>query len=289
MNLLTIFTPTYNREKTVERLYKSLLAQTDYRFTWLIVDDGSTDNTAKLINQWIKESPFEIVYYYQENSGKSMAHNLGVEKTETELFTCVDSDDILTYDAVETILNLDCSDEKCVGMLLKKGLMDGTPITKWNPNLKFATLFEAYSKYGLSGDTMLIYKTVYMRRYSFPYFEGEKFVPESYLYDLIDHDGYLVAYDRVLYLCEYLDDGYSANMRRVNAENPNGYLAYIRNRIISCEDRYLDLFLYMIRYIAILKVTGEKVDIHEFGHPLISLASYIPGVLFYKYAYQKYV
>ena len=88
--MLTVFTPTYNRAYILGELYESLLRQTDKRFMWLIVDDGSGDNTKELINGWKNDNKIAISYFYQKNGGKSLAHNLGVEKCSTELFTCVD-------------------------------------------------------------------------------------------------------------------------------------------------------------------------------------------------------
>ena len=76
---VTVFTPTYNRAYTLERLYKSLLNQTSYDFEWLIVDDGSTDNTSELIKSFQNNHFFDVRYYKQENSGKHVAINNGVD------------------------------------------------------------------------------------------------------------------------------------------------------------------------------------------------------------------
>src|SRR5699024_7599204 len=102
---LTIFTPTYNRAYILPKLYNSLVEQSNKDFVWLIVDDGSTDNTKKLVFTWIRENKISIKYYYQKNQGKSIAHNKGVKETDTELFSCVDSDDYLTKDCVEVVMN----------------------------------------------------------------------------------------------------------------------------------------------------------------------------------------
>ena len=97
---ITVFTPTYNRAYTLERLYKSLLNQTSYDFEWLIVDDGSTDNTSELIKSFQNNQLFDVRYYKQGNGGKHVAINKGVELAEGELFFIVDSDDYLTDDAI---------------------------------------------------------------------------------------------------------------------------------------------------------------------------------------------
>ena len=103
--LLTVCTPTYNRAHTLPRLYESLVRQTSQDFEWLVVDDGSTDNTRELVDGWVAEGRIRIRYVYKENGGKPSAHNLGVRMAAGELFFCVDSDDYLTDNAVEVIRN----------------------------------------------------------------------------------------------------------------------------------------------------------------------------------------
>ena len=106
MARLTVFTPAYNRAHTLPRLYASLLAQKSKDFLWLIIDDGSTDNTAEVVQCWQKnDNGFEIRYIYKENGGMHTAHNTAYENIDTELNVCIDSDDKLAFDAVEKILN----------------------------------------------------------------------------------------------------------------------------------------------------------------------------------------
>lgn len=75
---------------------------------------------------------------------------------------------------------------------------------------------------------MLLFRTEIIAKHYFPKFEEEKFTPELYLYDQLISEGVMYFYPEVMYMCEYLPDGYSANMREVNAKNPNGYLAFIQ-------------------------------------------------------------
>lgn len=104
MKLLTIFTPTYDRAYILPELYHSLCKEPSDSFIWLIVDDGSTDNTQTLVENWQRENKIEIVYFKQENGGKMRAHNKGVELCSTPLFFCIDSDDQIATGAVEKIL-----------------------------------------------------------------------------------------------------------------------------------------------------------------------------------------
>jgi glycosyltransferase involved in cell wall biosynthesis len=104
---LTIFTPAFNRAHTIRRTYESLCRQTCKDFLWLIIDDGSSDNTKELVEGWTqRDNGFEIEYIYQDNQGMHGAHNTAYRNIHTELNTCIDSDDYMPDDAVEQILEL---------------------------------------------------------------------------------------------------------------------------------------------------------------------------------------
>lgn len=280
---LTIFTPTFNRCHVITKLYDSLEMQSDKDFVWLVVDDGSDDSTNVLFEKWKKEASFKIEYIWQENSGKSMAHNLGVSKTQTELFTCVDSDDYLSSDAVALIKKVwDSHVEGDVGILTLREVTK--KVSEAEEQGIRTTLRNAENTCGIKGDTMLIYKTSVLKKYSFPKFQGEKFVPENYLYDLIDREGKLIFLDKVLYHGDYLQDGYTHNMARVIKNNPRGYLAYIEQRIsfdVKLDEKCKDI----IRYIAISKVAKKARIIRESQYPFLTLLMYPLGLLFYSIRY----
>ena len=99
----TVFTPTYNRAKTIHRVYESLCAQTFRDFEWLIVDDGSTDNTRELITRWQVDATFPIRYIYQQNQHKKVAHNCAIQAARGELFLSLDSDDACKPNALECL------------------------------------------------------------------------------------------------------------------------------------------------------------------------------------------
>lgn len=287
---ITIFTPTYNRAHTLGRLYHSLVKQTCNNFKWLIIDDGSTDNTKELIDTWKQEKKINIKYYKQKNQGKSMAHNKGVEMTSTNLFTCVDSDDFLHKEAVERILKLweKESSSDTVGILAYCAYSSGERITKIKNNkIQQFKLKDAYRKHGLTGDTMLIYKHSIISNFKFPKFEYEKFVPESYLYDLIDQEGDLILLDQPLYYVEYLDDGYSNNMAKIILDNPNGYIAYINQRL-KMEKSLKYKSLDTIRYVAISIASNKENIISDAIYPRLTRLLYSFGYMFYVIRYKKY-
>ena len=126
MESITVFTPTYNRGNIIKRLYCSLKKQTCKDFVWLVVDDGSTDSTEKLIKKWQLENEIKIEYLKQDNLGKSMAHNKAVEMTTTEIFMCLDSNDVITPNAIEMVLK--CWEkvklnENIVGIMSQKNMI----------------------------------------------------------------------------------------------------------------------------------------------------------------------
>lgn len=285
---LTIFTPTYNRAYCLPKLYQSLLGQTCMDFEWVVVDDGSTDNTRTLIESWNYEKNFPIIYIYQNNSGKHCAHNEGVRIATGELFVCVDSDDYLKENAVECILNQWKEQDNVIGILNFRVSENGDAISKIKSKIEYSTLYDAYHLYGLVGDTMLVYKTEIMKRHKFPRFANEKFVPEGFLYDQLDKEGQLYIGKEKIYVCEYREDGYTASIHKVNATNPRGYKAYILQRI-DCDYLLKHKFRDIIRLISIKKVLHEKMFVDIDSNILLSCLAFFPGVLRYFVLYKKYI
>jgi glycosyltransferase involved in cell wall biosynthesis len=97
--MFTVLTPTFNRAHTLSRVWESLRAQTFQAFEWVVVDDGSTDGTEELIRRW--SAPFPVRYLRQDNRGKHVAMNRGVEVARGELIATLDSDDACVPAALE--------------------------------------------------------------------------------------------------------------------------------------------------------------------------------------------
>lgn len=278
MTKITIFTPTYNRSYTLKKLYHSLVAQTNKNFEWLIVDDGSTDETVKMIKEFINEKKIIIRYHFQENSGKASAHNYGVKMTNTELFTCVDSDDYLSKNAVDVILSTWDSITDAIGIIAKRIKPDGSDLTIMKNENIYTTLKGAYKNGNLIGDTFLIYKSSEIRKYQFPHFSGEKFIPEAYLYDKLDQIGKMYLLNEGLYISEYLEDGYTRNFDKVIAHNPNGYLAYLEQRI-ELDTDFKDRYLNIARAISISFILNKEKLVKKYW--FISLIAYPLGYFLY--------
>ena len=287
--LLTVFTPTYNRAYTLPKLYESLTRQTVRDFEWLIIDDGSTDNTAELVKRWALDEMVNIRYIRKENGGKPSAHNLGVKEARGELFICVDSDDYLSDSAVEVIRDawaVKC--EENVGVVAYKVLDNGKSVTDIKSKEVGAfTLKEGYDSFGLAGDTALVFDTEAVRKFEFPTFEGEKFVPEGYLYDKIDTLGKLLVVREPIYICKYLDDGYTANMKRILYKNPQGYFAYIENRL-RIDKTAKHKFFDSVRYMAMAIAHKRSRKIRGAVYPGYALMAYLPGLMLYLRDFKRF-
>lgn len=259
---LTVFTPTYNRAYCLHQVYGSLCRQTSFDFLWLIIDDGSTDNTNELVQSWIKESKIEIEYIYQENQGMHGGYNTAYENTKTELVVCIDSDDYLTDDCVEKIntfwkLN---GNEKYAGIVGLDATKDGNILGKHMPkNLKSSTLEDLYYKYKVKGDKKLVYRTEVVKQYpKYPIFKKESFVPLGILYLLIDKDYEMLCMDEVLCIVEYLEDGSSRNIFKQYVRHPNGF-RYSR----EIEIRYSKYFI--VRFKGIIHFISSSIFLKDYN------------------------
>lgn len=228
---ITIFTPTYNRINTLPRLYQSLAAQTSYDFEWLIVDDGSSDGTEDYIKT-LDSVPFELRYFFKENGGKHTAYNFALNVAYGDYFLCVDSDDYLVPDAVESISALTEKIPNRCGIIAYKEIESGNLISGEIPvNISEASSSELYLIHGCSGEYTYVYPTAIAKRMPFPVFEGERFITESVVYDRLDEICKLIPLRKPLTICEYQPDGLTAGIDRSMRNNPRGFCLYFMQRI----------------------------------------------------------
>ena len=231
---VTVFTPTYNRAYILGDLYHSLQRQTCMDFEWLIVDDGSADDTKALVASWQgEETPFPIRYVYQENGGKCRAINRGLKEADGRLFFTVDSDDYLTDDAIEKVIRWDGelpADGHFCGYVGNRGIT-----TTQTPNRLFpggyldGTALDRYDQ--VDGERAFVFYTEIHRKYLYPEFPGEKFLTEAVTWDLMAHDGYKMRfYNDIIWIWEYKDDGLTRAGYRVFLENPQGTGLFFRQK-----------------------------------------------------------
>ena len=226
--MITVFTATYNRAYILPQLYHSLQQQTDCNFEWLIIDDGSRDNTAALVQTWQREtSAFPVVYVKQPNGGKHRAINAGLAQARGEWFFIVDSDDWLPVDAIqkisETTKNLP-KDHSFAGVCGFKADKSGRPLGN-SLSLKQmtdASMIEIRQKYHIKGDMAEVFKTDILRQFPFPEFEGETFLNEAVVWNKIAQKHILRYVPEVFYFCEYREDGLTKSIRKRYRNSPYG-------------------------------------------------------------------
>lgn len=269
--MLTVFTPTYNRSVTIERTYKSLINQTCKDFEWLIVDDGSVDNTETLVQGWIKESIFSIRYIKQANVGKYRAYNNGLKHAKGEFFFCVDSDDWLPVNAVELILSYTDKlreNESLAGIVALKMYQDESVIGRPFNKTDFSSSLYDLELCGEGGERSLVFKTAVARIFPFPEETNEKFVGESIVYDRFHGKYEFIVSNEILTTCEYQTDGLSSNTHSLMLNNPAGYKLYYAQRI-DMAPLLVQRVAYILRYHAFRLLYGGPAYEYKGKHRLL--------------------
>lgn len=281
---LTIFTPAYNRAHTIERTYQSLCRQTCKDFEWLVIDDGSMDNTADLVKGWIEEGIIPIRYIYQENQGMHGAHNTAYRNISSELNTCIDSDDYMPDDAVEKIITFwqYHKAEKYAGIIGLDVDQKGKVLGKNFPeNLKETTLRGYYEDYGGSGDKKLVYRTDVVKRYpEYPIFPSEKYVGLAYKYHCIDEDYSLLVLNEPLVIVDYQTDGSSRGMWKQYWNNPKGFAFYRKYEMVHTRSLKRKI-MENIHYVSHSIRSGKGKLLQESPLPFLTFICLIPGFLLY--------
>lgn len=225
---ITILTPTYNRASLLPRLFDSLLRQTSKDFEWIVVDDGSTDDTREVVAN-LKEKcggAFPMGYVYKANGGKHMAINIGAERARGELLFIADSDDLLTDDALETVENSwhDISDDKSfagiagldITMDTREVIGSGLPQGHIDCNA-----IDIRYRHHVTGDMKEVFRTEVLREFPFPEFAGERFCPEQLVWFRMARRYRLRYINKPIYIADYQPDGITAGITRARMRNPS--------------------------------------------------------------------
>ncbi len=237
--MITIFTPAFNRANLLQKLYNSLLEQTSHNFEWLVVDDGSEDNTKEIVESWSRTTAFfSIRYFQQPNGGKHRAINRGVREAKGDVFFIVDSDDFLLPHAIEEV-------ERHYRQIEAEKSIAGVVFTRIYPNgcriggdISFQPLVTTITDFRcnrhIQGDLAETVRLSVMKKYPFPEVDGEKFCPEAFLWYQIDQDHDFLFVNKGIYVGEYLPDGLSAKIKKILRESPvsatMAYAAMVRGR-----------------------------------------------------------
>lgn len=240
---ITVFTPVYNRGYCIKNVYDSLVRQSFKDFEWLVINDGSADNTDEVIKACIDENRIKIRYFVKSNGGQHRALNDAIQKAEGQLLMIVDSDDDLTDDALEWVAFYEKFVSIQNGFAGVSGLRchrDGRVIgSQWPDKSRDyidLTNTERYKKKMLLGDKAEAYYTDVLKLfYPIPEFENENDVEKGVLWNRIAKAGFNVRwFNKAIYNCEYLDDGMSKNIYAHYFKNFNGYSFYIKE-FLECD------------------------------------------------------
>ena len=292
--MVTIVTPTYNRANELPRLYNSLCAQTCQQFKWLVIDDGSLDDTRILIERYQNDSRsnFPIQYIYKDNGGKHTALNVAFRTVETELLFIVDSDDVLTDDAISTI-------EKDWEAVANKnlcgiGYLRGYTHTKVIGDMYPAdglmdTFIQVRYNQGVDGDKAEVWRSACLRGFQYPEGNGERFISESVAWIYMARQYKMLFRNKILYITEYLEGGLSKTGRALRFRCPEN-MAFgsleTMSRHFSLKIRIKETLLYIVYS----KFGGKNFRrIMDCPYKKLVLVCYLPGVLLYRYWKQKYM
>lgn len=290
---LTYFTPTYNREKLLPNLYNSLLNQTNKNFIWLIIDDGSQDNTEELVKKWKLDNKLNITYIKKENGGKHTAIDLSNQVCETEFICCVDSDDLLTPDATNILyskFNL-CQEKTCCGLVGPKLITNEQSNGHWNINTPQIYFYDLDKKFGVLPETTLVLKTEIAKKYHFPNFPDEKFVTESVYYQQFFYNYTLATFNEIIYIAEYQPDGYTNMGLNLFVKNPygyayalkqNAYYSIIEHKSFRLKLKTAIMYYGWIKFMKIDKDFTTDYKIKSFYHFLGKLMQPFSALIFRK-------
>ena len=285
---ISVLTPTYNRGKLLNNLYKSLVENSKYdvEIEWLIMDDGSTDNTENVIKEFEKENKIEIKYYKQKNQGKMAAINNLVEYATGEIILDCDSDDYFTEDAFKIIIeeyekNKDRKDIYALCFL--KYDQNGKNMGKSFENRE-TTMFDLYFKEGEDGEKAVVFYGDVRRKYKHELENSERFVTEARMFHKMDEKYMMICINKPIMICEYQEEGYTKNINKEFVENPYGYYEYFKE--ILQKDMKGVLFhkrLYAIKhYILFSYLTKRKKNrkqIKDLKNKWLYSFLYIPGII----------
>lgn len=291
MELITVFTPTYNRRKLLERLYNSLLRQSCKNFIWMVIDDGSNDGTQEYIESLIENTnEFRIEYYYKENGGLHTGYNLAISKINTELCLCCDSDDWLSDDCIELIQKEWNKNkrENCAGIIGLDCFANGEVVGLPLPASGYFNLNELYIHGKLIGDKKVVVRSeLYKQQPPLKTVNGEKNFNPNY-YNMVISERYCwLALNKNLCFVEYQDSGMANNIYRQYCNSPNSFIE-LRKLYLSLQGATLKFRIrHLVHYEAECILAGRRNEILLSGQSKVMSLLTLP-IAVILYCYIKY-
>lgn len=293
--ILSIVTPTFNRAHLLDQCFESLRKQTVNNFEWIIVDDGSSDNTKSVVKKFIKANiDMNIQYIYKNNGGKHTAMNASHPYIRGKYVLILDSDDYLTPDATEKVLRgwNEFQTNLSIGMLIfLRGDSMGNP-RAYGANDKVVGDFRELQRISItSSDCCEVFRADLFIRYPYSEYKGERFLSESELWNRLAENHYKTVYiNQVIYICEYLQGGLTDSGRRMRIMNPLGGMCtskHFFDKIYPLKIRIKKGLLYVCYgYFADMK--WMEVLTRDTGHLGLKMLCLLPGHLMYWIWKKKY-
>lgn len=285
MKFITIITTTYNREYCLGNLYESLLKQENKNFKWLVIDDGSTDNTKQLIANYQTENKISIQYKYHSNMGMTASRNVGYDLSDTELSVIIDSDDWLAEDAIDKIEEAwnKIDDEKIAGIIsLNRRTDQAISDVKPLPNILRIKFSELHDKYKYQRDTKLIYRTSVAKSYPYPVFDGERNFPASYKFRMIDEKYDLAILNDIVCIVDFNENGQTFSRVKQYKSNPVGY-AFYRDEMMRVSNNRRFIFKQAIHFVSSVLFSKDYSSLLKSSRKGYVLLAFPVGIVFNLY------
>lgn len=283
----SILTATYNRAKYLGKLYDSIVDNIDenYEIEWLIMDDGSTDNTEEVCKSFVSKKNLVVKYHKQENQGKMQAINNLAEYVSGELWIECDSDDYFEKNSFQTIKYYYEKNKEQQDIYAFAFLKYDQNKKNMGQNFKKekTTMFDLYFKEGENGEKALVFVADIRKKYHYELEHGEKFVTEARMYHKMDKDYKVICINKCIMICEYYEDGYSKNTKKEFLSNPFGYYMFFKEILENMDMKgvLLKKRIYSIKHLIlfseIIKVNVKISNMSGILNKVLFLIMYIPG------------
>ena len=287
-----MFTPTYNRAYCLHKGYEALCRQTSKDFVWIIIDDGSTDNTKELVDGWIKnDNGFTIRYIYKENGGMYTGYNAAIALAETELMVCIDSDDYMPDDTIEKIISFwnEHRDEGYAGIIGLDSFESGEILGDKFPEQKSINLIDlATGKYKLDNrDRKIVVRTeLYKSVAPMKVFPGEKDFNPHIMHLQISQEYDFLIMNEVLCVVEYQPDGMTNTVFKQYLRSPRSFR---ETRMFDMSIKHAPLAFTIrktIHYVSSCIISGEPC-VSDSPRKVLTVLLYPAGWLLTQYIRYK--
>ncbi len=294
---LSILTATYNRGRFLTRLYESIVNNLidDMDIEWLIMDDGSNDDTEEIVSGFNSSKHFEIKFYKQKNQGKMQAINNLMEYVTGELCVECDSDDFFNEGAFRVIYNVykeNVDIEDIYAFTFLKYNQDRKNMGKELQNGCITTMFDLYFRNNENGEKALVFMSKIRKQYKYILDKNEKFVTEASMFYRMDEKYKILCVNFPIMVCQYLEDGYTNNSIKQLINNPNGYFSYFEYLITrNLKGVKLKKRIYIIKhYILFSYLVRKKINlknVKSIYDKLLITILYLPGKMISSFKFRR--